>query len=70
MIVYVVTMHRWGESETHNYCIGVFTSHEKAVLIGNAEEVWRGRPKYEHRITELVLDAFDKETLEYYEKSC
>ena len=68
MKVYVVTMHRWGDDETHNYCIGAFSDSEQAGLAGNAEQCWRGG-KYEYKISELELNYVCEEKLEYSKKS-
>ncbi len=67
-IVYVVTMQRWGDSETHNYVQGVFTSVEEALSCGQAERSFRGG-KYEPKITEHILDEHDIEALDYH-KEC
>lgn len=64
--VYVVTMQRWGGSETHNYVQGVFTDKAQADKCGEAEKAWRGG-KYEPRITEMILDEHDQDSLDWLE---
>lgn len=52
---YVVTAHRWGDSETHNYIYGVFSTIAKAEKA--AEECEEGRGvKYECRISYVEID--------------
>ena len=51
MKVYVVTMQRWGDTESHNYVQGVFNNKDDAEVCGKAEKEWRGG-KYEAAITE------------------
>lgn len=67
MILYVVTMHRWGDDETHNYVQGVFSSEDDATLCGEAEKAWRGN-KYEPKITKVILNQHDHETLDWLEE--
>lgn len=62
--VYVVTMHRWGDDETHNYVQGVFTDKDQADKCGEAEKAWRGG-KYEPKITEMILDEHDQDSMNY-----
>lgn len=66
--VYVVTMHRWGDSETHNYVQGVFTKKAQAEKCGEAERAYRGC-KYEPKITEIALDQHDEDSVDYL-KQC
>ena len=65
--VYVVTMQRWGDDESHNYVKGVFTKKAQAQKCGESERAYRGC-KYEAKISELVLDEHDQETLDYMQK--
>lgn len=67
--VYVVTMQRWGDPETHNYVQGVFTLKEEAEKCGEAEREYRGG-KYEPKITEWVLDEHDSDSMDYFKKFC
>lgn len=53
--MYVVTMHRWGDDESHNYVLGVYSTKELALRAGRAEMEHRGM-KYEPKITETLLD--------------
>jgi hypothetical protein len=64
MKIYVVEMLRWGDTESHHYIVGAFTTRDKAEDAGTSEEYWRGG-KYEHRVVEVGLDEFCKEVLEY-----
>lgn len=66
MKVFVVTMQRWGDKESHNYVQGVFTTLKDAELCGRAEEAWRGG-KYEANITECILDQQDIDSLTWLE---
>lgn len=66
MKVFVVTMQRWGDKESHNYVQGVFTTLEDAELCGRAEKAWRGG-KYEANITECILNHQDIDTLAWLE---
>lgn len=52
---YVVTAHRWGDSETHNYIVGVFSTLSKAETAAASCEYERGI-KYECRISRVMLD--------------
>ena len=54
--VYVVTMHRWGDAEAHNYLIGVFGNEQRARSAADLEKDWRGG-KYEPRIERIELNA-------------
>lgn len=62
---YVVTMHRWGEDESHNYVQGVFTKKAQATKCGEAESNYRGL-KYTFKITEVVLDEHDKDSMTWF----
>lgn len=66
MKIFVVEMLRWGDTETHHYIIGAFSTRGQAEEIGYAEECWRGG-KYTKNIVEVEVDAFCKEILEYSE---
>lgn len=68
MIVYVVTMHRWGDEESHNYVLGAFTCKEVAAISGDVERTYRGC-KYEPKVTECLLDNLEGDKIKYHE-SC
>jgi hypothetical protein len=59
--VYVVTMYRWGDQESHSYVVGVFASKLQAEHVAYDEREYRGG-KYEGHITEWTLDnPYDRE---------
>jgi hypothetical protein len=61
-------MLRWGDTETHHYIIGVFSTYKKAVKAGECEKTWRGG-KYCYQVLAMKIDDDIKgEKLEYYEK--
>lgn len=68
MTVYVVTMHRWGDDESHNYVLGVFNSADKALEAGDIERTYRGC-KYEPKVTECEIDSSDDDKRKYH-NSC
>ena len=55
-LVYVVTAHRWGNVEGHNYCCGVFTNRKDAENAAQREMFWRAG-KYDCMIHEMELDT-------------
>ena len=61
MKVYVVTMYRWGDRESHSYVLGVWSNKELAGLHGGLECNWRGG-KYEPKVTEWTIDANEHDT--------
>lgn len=67
MIIYIVTMQRWGDSESHNYVVGAYTDVLQAKEVGLAHRVWRGG-KYEPRIDVIEVDQEDSEVMEHWEK--
>lgn len=67
MKVYVVTMHRWGDSESHNYVQGVFTKKFQAEKAGKAENLYRGG-KYEYKISECTLNEHDSDSISYFQR--
>lgn len=67
--VYVVTMRRWGDDDTHNYVQGVFTKKAQAEKAGEAEQQYRNS-KYEPKITVHILDEHDKDSMDYFKKFC
>lgn len=56
MIVYVVTMYRYGDREKHSYVLGVWSTMENAMKYGAVEKAWRGG-KYTPIITVWTVDA-------------
>ena len=66
-IIYVVTMQRWGDSESHNYVVGAYTDALQAKEAGLAHRAWRGG-KYEPSIVEIEVDGMDAEIMEHWEK--
>jgi len=54
MIVYVITMYRWGDEESHSYLYGVETDKKEAIRKAAGEEVQRGG-KYEAEIAEIEI---------------
>ena len=54
--VYVVTAHRWGYYESHNYLVGVYSTKTKAMDASKIEEDYRGGNKYICRIFETYMD--------------
>lgn len=67
-LVYVVSMQRWGDEESHNYVLGAFSSEDEALEAGQVERSYRGC-KYEPRVTECVIDSIDEDKRKYHE-SC
>ena len=67
MKLYVVEMLRYGNRENGSYVPGVFSTREQAELIGDAHRTWRGC-KYEYEISEVELDDYCSEILEYHKK--
>ncbi len=55
MKVYVVTMYRYGEKESHSYIIGAWTDKDIAFQNANTEILWRGH-KYYPEIIKVELD--------------
>lgn len=68
MILYIVTMRRWGDDESHNYVLGAFSDQEKALEAGDIERTYRGC-KYEPKITECEIDSSDEDKRKYH-NSC
>jgi hypothetical protein len=67
MIIYIVTMQRWGDTESHNYVVGAYTDVLQAKEVGLAYRAWRGG-KYEPRIDVIEVDKVDDEVMEHWEK--
>ena len=66
MRVFVVIMHRWGDSESHTYLQGVFRTLDKAKLIGALSYAYRGG-KYEPYIEEVDLSEHNDMDLAFKE---
>lgn len=58
MDIFVVTMYRMGQFDADSYNIGVYSSEEKAVKVGEEETYGRGW-KYGYTVEKLVLDHYD-----------
>ena len=56
MKVYVTTMLRWGDLESHHYLVGVYSTPVQAKFAGEVERSWRGG-KYEFVVEESEVDA-------------
>lgn len=55
MLVYVVTMHRWGKGEeAHSYILDVYTNEQRAKDEGNLAMKYRGG-KYEPHVAGHIL---------------
>lgn len=55
MVVYVVTMYRYGDREKHSYVYGVFSDQEIAQRHGYDEEFVRGG-KYKAEVTTWIIN--------------
>ena len=55
MVVYVVTMYRYGDREKHSYVYGVFSDKELAQRSGYDEEFVRWG-KYKAEVTEWIIN--------------
>lgn len=55
MIVYVVTMYRYGDHEKHSYVYGVFSDEDLAQRSGYDEEFVRGG-KYKAEVTVWIVN--------------
>lgn len=55
MIIYVVTMQRNGDSESHNYVIGAWSDLAIAAIEGLSHKLYRAN-KYEPKIEILTVD--------------
>lgn len=56
--VYVVTMYRGGNTQSHSYVIGVFSNKEVAENCGDLEKAWRGE-KYSPMVSEWSIDGME-----------
>lgn len=54
-LIYIVTMHRYGDDERHSYILGVYSKSQRARREAEIEEDNRSG-KYVARITEMHLD--------------
>jgi len=53
--VYVVTMYRWGNRESHSYILGAYSEKSKALKAAEEERIYRGS-KYMPEVLEIELD--------------
>lgn len=53
---FITEMLRWGDTETHHYIVGAYSTRELAAHAGEVEKSWRAG-KYEYRIVEVIIDA-------------
>ncbi len=53
---FITEMLRWGDTETHHYIVGAYSTRELAIHAGEVEKSWRAG-KYEYRIVEVIIDA-------------
>ena len=54
--VYTVNARRWGDCESHNYIVGVYSKKYAAQKVADEHELYRGG-KYSCEILEWTLDA-------------
>jgi hypothetical protein len=65
-MIYITEMLRWGDTETHHYIIGAYTTESLATYYGEVEKTWRGG-KYEYRIVPVeVGKPLDTEKVELH----
>jgi hypothetical protein len=57
MKIYVVTMYRWGDRESHSYVHGIYDDRDLAFRMAQEEKEYRGGNKY---YPEILL--FEKNT--------
>ena len=57
MKVYIITMYRWGDRESHSYVLGVFTTKTKAENAAYEEQIYRGGNKYYPEVLEVPIDG-------------
>jgi len=60
--VYVVTAHRWGDRETHNYIVGIYSTKKLALKASQEESEYRGF-KYICRAVMLRIDKKGREVI-------
>jgi hypothetical protein len=63
--IFVVTMCRFGDTESHHYVIGAFSKKAAAIKAGEMEREYRGG-KYEYVIDEHILDEFPEAAFKMY----
>ena len=51
--IYVVSMYRWGDRESHSYVQGVYTKKSLAIKLAEEERVYRGGNKYYPEVLEF-----------------
>ena len=66
-LVYVVTMQRWGDNETHHYLEGIYIDIKTAKTQGEEESLHRAR-KYEPHIEKLKINETLRERQKKAEK--
>lgn len=54
-MIYITEMLRWGDTETHHYIVGAYSTMQSAELVGEIEKSWRGG-KYDYRIVTVNVD--------------
>ena len=54
--VYVVTMYRFGNRESHSYVLGAYSSHDIAEQHAKVEKEWRAG-KYSGEVLKLTVDS-------------
>jgi hypothetical protein len=62
MKVFVTTMYRYGDKDSHSYVLGVWSNEKLAWAAGNTESFWRGG-KYMPEVTEWTIDANEFDNL-------
>jgi hypothetical protein len=58
--MFVVTAHRFADTELHSYVVGIFSKFDQAIEAATIEEEYRGG-KYYCRILEVEPDVYDPE---------
>jgi hypothetical protein len=61
--VYVVTMYRHGNRESHSYVLGAWSDRKSAEVAGDVEEAWRGG-KYKPEVTQWILDGNEYDNIQ------
>lgn len=54
--VFITQMLKWGNTESHHYILGAYSSKADAEHAGEVEKSWRGY-SYEPNIVEVVIDS-------------
>ena len=58
-MIYVVTMYRWGNKESHSYIHGVYDKKELAIKEAEAEQANRGGSKYLPEVLGIEINKPD-----------